>query len=183
MDSSVDACTEGIWMWSQPIYLEKENLHIFFLDTEGTSSVDREVKHDAKIFALAMLMSSIFIFNSVGCIDEIAVSQLNLTTTLSSNIEMTVNKSKSSDVETGLAYFTPKFLWLLRDFTLEIQNSKGQKITANEYLENSLSEDKFKGDQNKKIRRSLLNYFRDRDCFTMVRPVDEEKDLKKFRLK
>lgn len=80
----------------------------------------------------------------------------------------------------ALSYFTPKFIWLLRDFTLEIQNSKGQPITSKEYLENALTEDKNKtNEQNKKIKRSLLNYFRDRDCFTMVRPVDEEKDLKK----
>ena len=44
----------------------------------------------------------------------------------------------------ALSYFTPKFIWLLRDFTLEIQNSKGQPISSKEYLENALTEDKNK---------------------------------------
>lgn len=94
---------------------------------------------------------------------------------------MSLNKNRSSQAEASLSYFTPKFIWLLRDFTLEIQNNKGQSISASEYLENSLSEDKSKGnDQTRKIRKSLLNFFRDRDCQTMVRPVDEEKDLKRL---
>ncbi len=65
VDPTTEACTEGIWMWSKPLYLEKDNLHVFFLDTEGSSSVSKDQRHDAKIFALANLISSIFIFNSV----------------------------------------------------------------------------------------------------------------------
>jgi len=56
------------------------------LDTEGSNSTERNKSHDAKIFSLAILMSTYFIFNSVGCIDEQAINQLILTTTLSKNI-------------------------------------------------------------------------------------------------
>ena len=28
-----------------------------------------------------------------------------------------------------------------------------------------------------RIRRLILNFFTDRDCYTMVRPTEEEKDL------
>jgi Guanylate-binding protein, N-terminal domain len=28
-----------------------------------------------------------------------------------------------------------------------------------------------------KIRRLIVNFFKDRDCYTMVRPTEEEKDL------
>lgn len=44
------------------------------MDTEGSESIERNSNHDAKIFALAILMSSIFVFNSVGAINETSIS-------------------------------------------------------------------------------------------------------------
>ena len=32
----------------------------------------------------------------------------------------------------------PKFLWILRDFTLELIDEKGREMTAAQYLEKSL---------------------------------------------
>ena len=46
--------------------------------------------------------------------------------------------SKSSDLE--LSQFTPQFLWILRDFTLEMQDQKGNRITPKQYLENALKD-------------------------------------------
>jgi len=34
-----------------------------------------------------------------------------------------------------LSYYTPRYLWILRDFTLEIRDPKGNRITEAEYLE------------------------------------------------
>lgn len=42
VSSSVNACTKGLWIWSKPVYNEKENLNIFFMDCEGLDSVDRD---------------------------------------------------------------------------------------------------------------------------------------------
>ena len=67
---SVNACTKGIWIWSKPVYNEKENLNLFFIDTEGLDSVDRNGDTDTKLFTLSVLLSSYFIFNSMGAIDE-----------------------------------------------------------------------------------------------------------------
>lgn len=64
MDPTVKACTEGIWLWSKPVYNNNENTYIFFMDTEGLDSVEGHGDHDSKIFALAMLLSSYFMFNS-----------------------------------------------------------------------------------------------------------------------
>ena len=63
VNPTVTACTEGIWIWSKPVYNTNENVNIFFLDTEGLDSVEGNPDHDAKIFALALLMSSYFMFN------------------------------------------------------------------------------------------------------------------------
>lgn len=79
---------------------------------------------------------------------------------------------------------TPKFLWLLRDFALELKED-GRDITENEYLENRLSNfsksithisiiSLGNNERNKKVREALLKYFNQRELLTMVRPVDDE---------
>ena len=48
------------------------------------------------------------------------------------------------------------------------------------YLESALKEQKGTSDaveKKNKIRRLITNYFREKDCFTMVRPTENEKDL------
>jgi len=158
-------------------------MHLFFLDTEGTESTNREKNHDAKIFALAILMSSLFMFNSIGSIDEKSISQLSLTTKLSENIALSGNKKNSEHDEAQLAKFTPKFIWILRDFTLELQDSYQKNINPTQYLENALRDQSTiskSNEQNRKIRSALLNFFKNRDCVTMVRPVIEENDLQRL---
>ena len=66
-------CTKGIWIWSEPLIVT--NIHCpkpfpsFLIDTEGLGAYDEEVNHDSKIFLIAILISSLFIFNSFGAID------------------------------------------------------------------------------------------------------------------
>ena len=43
------------------------------VDTEGIGALDEDSTHDVRIFALAILLSSYFIYNSVGSIDENAL--------------------------------------------------------------------------------------------------------------
>lgn len=94
-----------------------------------------------------------------------------------------VSSEKNSSDEASLSKFTPKFIWLLRDFTLELQDSYSRSINPTQYLENALNDKSAiskSNDQNKQIRRALLNFFLYRDCFTLVRPVVEETDLQKL---
>ena len=64
-------------MWWELIYFEsgknKEYIPALLIDTEGIGSVEEDTNHDVKIFLLAMLMSSYFIYNSVGTIDDMAL--------------------------------------------------------------------------------------------------------------
>ncbi|KAL4433549.1 hypothetical protein ABPG74_002946 [Tetrahymena malaccensis] len=177
VDDSVNACTMGIWMWSNPEYNEKDDLYIFFIDTEGLQSVEQTQDHDIKIFTLTMLISSFFIYNSKGVIDETSINQLGLVTKLTKNIA--VNEYGDKMDEYMLAQYTPKFLWILRDFSLELQDQKGRRISANQYLENCLMEDgNTKVSANKNVRKAILSYFKDRSCLTMVKPISEEDKLK-----
>lgn len=153
-------------MWSKPLYNTKADCYLFFLDTEGSDSTNRDSTHDAKIFTLAILISSYFIFNSVGAIDEMSIGQLNLVTTLSRNIAV--------GNEEALYNYMPKFMWLLRDFVLEIKDEKGRKLSPIEYLENCLLEQNAQirtSDSARNVRRALVNHFKERDCMMLVRPA------------
>lgn len=66
--------------------MPKDDYYIFFMDTEGLDSIDRDTTADSKLFALSVLLSSFFIFNSLGCIDESSISQLSIITHLIQNV-------------------------------------------------------------------------------------------------
>jgi hypothetical protein len=110
-------------------------MHIVLLDTEGSGSLQKNQNHDAKIFALVVLLSSLFIFNSMQTIDENAISSLSLAAELSNYIKL---RSSGTDVHHQSELMAPKFLWLLRDFALELHEN-GRDISENEYLENRLT--------------------------------------------
>ncbi|KRX10023.1 P-loop containing nucleoside triphosphate hydrolase [Pseudocohnilembus persalinus] len=177
VDPTTDACTQGIWMWSKPLVRQSDGLKIFFIDTEGSSSTDKDQRHDAKIFALTILLVNYFAFNSVGNIDELAMQQLQLTTTISKNIAVSQYGGKK-DAD-AIAQYAPKFLWILRDFVLEIQDEFNREITPQQYLENALLNE-HQSEKTKKVRQSLCEFFKDRDCITMIRPVEKESELQKL---
>lgn len=98
-------------------------------DTEGTDSLVKTADNDAKIFTLATLISSYFIYNSTGAIDELSLNDIEMITALSKKIRAESNSSER-DNEEKLYLHMPKFLWLLRDFTLRLEDERGRKITA-----------------------------------------------------
>lgn len=89
------------------------------IDTEGLGAFDEDENHDAKIFLLALLLSSLIIYNSVGTIDETALNSLSLVINLSKKIQLKNKKESAEDID-ELASIFPSFLWVLRDFTLKL---------------------------------------------------------------
>eukprot|EP01103_Thecamoeba_quadrilineata_P012126 TRINITY_DN3053_c0_g1_i2.p1 TRINITY_DN3053_c0_g1~~TRINITY_DN3053_c0_g1_i2.p1 ORF type:complete len:417 (+),score=100.51 TRINITY_DN3053_c0_g1_i2:637-1887(+) len=78
-----------------------------------------------------------------------------------------------------LKLYFPAFLWLVRDFTLQLVMN-GEPITPREYLNRSL--EPLKGDPDRigsknKVREFIRTYFSDRDCFCLKRPLMEEEKL------
>ena len=176
---TVNPCTKGLWIWSKPIIINKENnkrMQILLIDTEGFGALDADSNHDIRIFTLAILLSSYFIYNSVGGIDESALQNLNFVIKLSNYIKLKNNDNNESDPE-ELANLFPSFLWVLRDFSLQLIDDDGENITPKEYLEKVLEGTKNIQDQKNKIRKLIKTYFKDRDCFTMVRPLTDEDQL------
>jgi hypothetical protein len=48
------------------------------IDSEGIGAFDEDENHDTKIFLMALLLCSYFIYNSMGTIDENAINNLSL---------------------------------------------------------------------------------------------------------
>lgn len=81
--------------------------------------------------------------------------------------------------ESELSEFTPSFLWLLRDFYLQLEED-GRQVTPREYLETALGavpETSSGAKAKNSIRESIKSLFPDRDCFALVRPISDEQKL------
>lgn len=120
--STVQACTKGIWVYPHPL-TAADGKKVLFMDTEGIDALDAKTANDVKIFALAVLISSCFVYNSTSHLDESAVNTLSLMTRVAESFDANV---------------CPLFYWVLRDFSLELKDVHGKPMTHAEYLEQAL---------------------------------------------
>jgi len=183
ISSRLNSCTKGIWLWNTPrISPQSPNTKIIFIDSEGTNSTDISTKtYDSKIFALIVLISSLFIYNTHGNIDERSIADLALAAHLSDTVATNIIEDKDIIINK----LAPKFIWVLRDFVLDkIDPETGKEISSNEYLElclrNKLMSKNGSGMENNLIRENIIKYFKERECVTLPRPVDSEDDLHKL---
>ena len=80
---TVESCTKGIWIWNKPLLDDGDEDSIpLLVDTEGLHSSERSTDVDLKIFALTVLISSSFVFNQIGPINEQSLADLNLIVSL-----------------------------------------------------------------------------------------------------
>jgi len=174
---TVNPCTKGLWIWGRPKQLAP-NFHCILLDTEGLGSPQRSATCDMQIISLAVLLSSLFIYNSMGAIDEASIEELHLVLQLCARIHVSSQEGDGGKHnESSLSDFLPGFLWVLRDFHLQLVDARGNALTETEYLEDALRSVQGQDDKNK-FRSVIRELFRNRDCMTLCRPVDSEKDLR-----
>nr|XP_003411149.1 guanylate-binding protein 4-like [Loxodonta africana] len=177
LGSTVRSETKGIWMWCVP-HPSKPKHTLVLLDTEGLGDVEKgDPKNDSWIFALAVLLSSTFVYNSLSTINHQALEQLHYVTELTELIRAK-SSSRSDEVEdsTEFVSFFPDFVWAVRDFSLELKLGE-RPITEDEYLENAL---KLIPGRNPKIQNSNLprecirHFFPKRKCFVFDRPTNKK---------
>eukprot|EP01130_Rhizamoeba_saxonica_P018904 TRINITY_DN9636_c0_g1_i1.p1 TRINITY_DN9636_c0_g1~~TRINITY_DN9636_c0_g1_i1.p1 ORF type:complete len:1193 (-),score=324.17 TRINITY_DN9636_c0_g1_i1:46-3576(-) len=171
---TVKPCTKGIYIWGNPVVIDRngEDLNVILVDTEGIGSYQVDATYDSKIFALAVLISSYFIYNSLGTIDKRTLEGLAFITNLTKHIQ--VNSTEDS-TRSELSEYFPNFLWAIRDFVLDLQDDDGNPITSDEYLEESLS-NKFNNRDG--IGSTIKDFFPNRRCACLVRPVNDENSLR-----
>lgn len=171
-------------MWGKPVKgftPEGDPINVIIMDTEGLGALDEDSNHDVRIFSLAILLSSYFIYNSVGSIDENALQNLSLVINLTKHIQIKSSGLGQDEVDPEeYAKYFPSFMWVVRDFTLQLVDAEGEQISPKDYLEKALSNQKGFSDsveQKNRIRRLLKSFFTDRDCVTMIRPLTNEDQL------
>jgi len=117
----------------------------------------------------------------MGGIDEAALDRLSLVTEMSKHIAIKAENSEEENKK-ELGQFSPSFIWLLRDFYLDLEED-GQQVTARDYLEMALRNHVGSGpgvESKNMIRDSIRALFPERECVTLVRPCNDEKMLQKL---
>ncbi|XP_072889437.1 guanylate-binding protein 1-like isoform X2 [Hemitrygon akajei] len=194
VDSSVQAHTKGIWMWCRSLP-QRPNEVLLLLDTEGLGDPEKgDIDNDHSIYSLAILLSSILIYNGQRNIDQKSLQDLHFVTELSKRIQM---KSQPDGCNSwNFVRFFPEFVWVIRDLTLDM-NINGKHVSPNEYLEHRLklkdSEIRKQDKEYNELRRCIRNHFPSRCCFAFPFPTHpnnvgqlqelEDKDLDKDFIK
>nr|XP_055197276.1 guanylate-binding protein 6-like [Nyctereutes procyonoides] len=180
LGSTVQFKTKGIWMWCVP-HPSKPNHTLVLLDTEGLGDVEKgDLKNDSWIFALAVLLCSAFVYNSLGTINHQALEQLHYVTELTELIRAKSSPKRDEiDDSAEFVSFFPDFIWAVRDFTLELRLND-HPITEDEYLENALkliSGENSRIQASNKPRECIRHFFPKRKCFVFDRPTNDTKLL------
>jgi hypothetical protein len=173
---TIKSCTKGLWLMRPPIHLETHDLLV--VDTEGLGSLSASTNHDTRVFSLALLLSSMFLYNSCGAINETSLNNLSLVSSIAKHIHV------SSDNETNmndLSSAFPRFLWVARDFSLQLVDDDGATIDSTSYFNNALtvSPNSDPDEAKNKVRNAINALFptHKRNCVCMVRPCSDEAKL------
>eukprot|EP00898_Chlorokybus_atmophyticus_P005840 jgi/Chlat1/6257/Chrsp44S05773 len=172
--STHQACTRGLWLWPRGVKVRDHT--VFVLDSEGIDAYDQTATTSVQIFSYAVLLSSLFVYNQarlMGGIDEAALDRLALVTEVARRVGAKAGAGDSS---------APTLVWLLRDFYLELA-ANGRAVTPKQYLEEALTTVPGQGSDivaKNQIRESICTLFPERECFALVRPVNEERDLQQL---
>lgn len=166
---SVRPETMGIWMWGEPLkvkLLSGQQLSLIFLDTEGFAATNVSENYDAKIFAIATLISSHLIYNSVKIIDQAEIDYLELlarrTQLFALRSQLSKAKWNGEFVHDLLSF--PPLLWVVQDFVQTTVNNE----TPTQWL-HRLMEAHSRESEEYKI--SLLDLFKSLECHTLFIPA------------
>ncbi|XP_052555135.1 guanylate-binding protein 1-like isoform X1 [Tympanuchus pallidicinctus] len=170
LSPTVRAETKGIWMWCLP-HPRRRDVALVLLDTEGLGDPQKgDNSNDAWIFSLAVLLSSTLVYNSMCTINQQALDQLRLVTELTNHIRVRV---EDEDPATEFSRVFPSFVWVVRDFTLQLRDGE-RVLTEDEYLEDALLLKSGNGrvvQEHNELRRCLRDFFINRKLFVLERPT------------
>jgi hypothetical protein len=180
------SCTQGIWMLNEPVSVTLDSgrrCDAFFMDCEGLGAIDKHSEHDTRLFAMAALLCSCLVFNSHGTLDESSLSQLGLIANLTKHIRMRSDVDPDDEQDMDWSGVFPSFRWVLRDFMLDLVDDYGDELSPSAYMEKALKPipgfDSETLGRNR-IRSAITTFFQDRECLTLVRPLDDEAGLQRL---
>jgi hypothetical protein len=175
---TLQAKTKGIWMWVGD-YFGDPSRAMILLDTEGLDDPEKgDASHDMNMFAISLLLSSVFIFNTKGTIDAKSLDGLHYASEISSFISADSKNQKLNEGQ-NLSQHFPSFIWAIRDHHLRLEID-GEDVTPKEYLEFCLKNKKgvsrAVSDYNC-LRDALRAFFKERTCFVFPPPVSDQEKM------
>ena len=199
LGATIESKTRGVWGYVVPHDTDPANKAVLLLDFEGMydpSGQRRNPNFDAQIFLLAVLVSSSFIYNTAEQIQAKNLSDFYFIANLgrhmklrssAGNVGGLIGALKSvftspavpANPDDNLCHFPNQFTWAVRDFFLQYPEDVK---TDNQYLEKMLQPQGSSTNDDDKAnstRRSVKKYFPNRSCFTLVRPVVDERALQR----
>jgi hypothetical protein len=175
---TIKSCTKGLWIMRPPIRMDTHD--ILVVDTEGLGSLSASTNHDTRVFSLALLLSSQFLYNSCGAINETSLNNLSLVSSIAKHIHITADDYETTNNH-DLSTCFPKFLWVARDFSLQIVDDEGKPTDATTYFNSALriAPNSDPEEAKNKVRVAINDLFpvHKRQCVTMPRPCSEESKL------
>lgn len=183
--------TSGIWMFQDPI--PRQNTTVVYVDTEGFFSPNVTDVYDAKMFAIATLLSSEVIYNTVKFIGEIYIIRLTFPDNhhvellellirrtnlfgLRAYAQNTAAKSNSSSssLATFLQVLVPSQLsWVIQDFVQDLGTT-----TAEDWLAELIEKDH--GTSRSRGETPVGSFFKNIDCVPLPVPAATSEILQKL---
>lgn len=194
---TVQACTRGVWMTILPPDPDTRKNSIL-LDLEGTNSMDRDPTFEVQLSSLGFLLCSVFVLNTTGRIDERSLESLESAVkfgellhrgqggpqgSAATAVEEEEKEHCTQGCQSMMQENFPHFGWVLRDFSLFLEDAEGRRLTPQEYLQQAIQhrpelEKSETGRSQNRLRRVLRESFPARQCFPMARPFDDEEHLR-----
>ncbi len=176
---------KGILIYSKPLIVKnnfcEEEFPCFVIDYYNLDINENkdEINHESKIFLIIILISSLFIFNSINNIDDNSLINISFILNLLKTIKLkgTLEEENNSEI---IGFF-PLLLWVIQNSNLKLEDKNGNTITEKEYMETALQTVNGNSDsieENNRTKSMVKNFFPERDCFIMMDSSNIALDVK-----
>lgn len=105
----VGGFSDGVWLWTSPLYLEKENIYIYFLEFEGFSEYETSSIVEEKLMMIAMTLSSTVLIMTNQDYEDDIQKLISLLSFYHENIKLS---DENEDIQN---FQPPHFFWILRE--------------------------------------------------------------------
>eukprot|EP00124_Ichthyophonus_hoferi_P001899 Ihof_evm5s113 gene=Ihof_evmTU5s113 len=162
---TVQPKTQGIWMRKGATITMKDNTTatLLLMDTEGFRSSNVTGHYDSKVFAMASLLSSYLVYNSVRIIDQSEIDQVELLVRQAQLLAIKTQRFSQDNWPMSSLANMPPLMWVVEDFALDTIN----KETPKQWLQRLLTGTSKDADHT----ISLGALFPSVDCHTLFLPA------------
>ena len=156
---------KGLKIWSTACVKENEDLSIFFVDCESRKG---DKHFELFVWSLAFLIGSVVMLHSFGPLDKSTWNNLETLDLLKQKVIFSEDEMEN---EYSLSHVAPRLIWMMRDFEVNLKDTNGRVMTADNYLDMELRDNQESQTINDR-KLSLMNVFKERLAFALPKPSD-----------